>query len=204
MAFIPVPNTAQFNIRQTYLGERIENTLYARNPTGWTPVALANIATILRDWYTTQLRAPLSNQLVLREVYAVDLASVSGPTATVSVTNDPGGAGTAQPMPGSVALCVSLRTANRGRSFRGRNYVAGFTEDHVNGNQFTSSIVTSITTAYDGLLAVFSGGGVEWVVVSRFSNGLPRTTGIATAVTDALVVDSNVDSQRRRLAGRGA
>jgi hypothetical protein len=41
------------------------------------------------------------------------------------------------------------------------------------------------------------------VVVSRYSNGQPRAVGVATPVTSALLVDTRVDTQRRRLVGIG-
>jgi hypothetical protein len=41
------------------------------------------------------------------------------------------------------------------------------------------------------------------VVVSRYHLGAPRVTGIATPVITYLATDNNVDSQRRRLTGRG-
>jgi len=43
----------------------------------------------------------------------------------------------------------------------------------------------------------------QLVVVSRYSNGVPRSVGIATPVTSAILVDSRVDTQRRRLVGVG-
>jgi len=51
--------------------------------------------------------------------------------------------------------------------------------------------------------------GWEWVVVSRYSgtdvndDPVPRVTGIATLVSNVLFTNNTVDSQRRRLPGRG-
>jgi hypothetical protein len=42
-----------------------------------------------------------------------------------------------------------------------------------------------------------------WVVVSRFSGGVERVTGVTTPVVQAAYHDLNLDSQRRRLTGRG-
>jgi len=41
------------------------------------------------------------------------------------------------------------------------------------------------------------------VVVSHFANGNPRVAGVATPI-NAYQVNSALDSQRRRLLGRGA
>lgn len=44
----------------------------------------------------------------------------------------------------------------------------------------------------------------QWVVVSRYLNNVPRTVGTSTLVLEASYRDRIVDSQRRRLPGRGA
>jgi hypothetical protein len=41
------------------------------------------------------------------------------------------------------------------------------------------------------------------VVVSRVADGIERTIGVATHVVNAQVTDMFIDSQRRRLTGRG-
>lgn len=204
MAFIPVPNVAQVNIRSTLDGQRIENTLYFKHLSAWSGVELANLASLVRAWWTTGPRAQLSSGLVLREVYAVDLTSANGATATDAVTNDPGGPDTAFRVPNSVALCVSFRTAQRGRSYRGRNYVAGWTVDSVTGNTFNSTKANAIKDAYEDLLVGLNDGEYQWVIASRYANGQPRTTGVWSYVTAVTLVDLTVDSQRRRLPGRGA
>lgn len=203
MAFVPVPNTAQFNVRGTYLGEQVENTLYFRRANGWGAGDLVVGCSYLLQWFTQNVRANLSEEYVMREVYGVDLSSVNGPTGVASVSNDPGGPISAQPLPGNIALCVTFRTAARGRSFRGRNYVSGLCDIHISGNQVTSVFGNNIATAYQILVGADMNIEADWVVVSRQANGVPRQTGIATPVIAAVVRDYNVDSQRRRLAQRG-
>jgi len=50
---------------------------------------------------------------------------------------------------------------------------------------------------------VADGLGADWVVVSRFHDNAPRTAGVVSFINAATVVDATVDSQRRRLPGRG-
>jgi hypothetical protein len=102
-------------------------------------------------------------------------------------------------------MAVSFRSALSGRSFRGRNYIPCLTNSQVTGNLIDVSWQGDIINAYAELL--FGGGalpaGWVWVVVSRFTNNLPRVTGIFSEVFSVLVTDTIVDSQRRRLPGRG-
>jgi hypothetical protein len=107
-------------------------------------------------------------------------------------------------------MSVSFRTESRGRSFRGRNYIVGLTEDQVTGNDFASGITGLFQAVYELLLDFGQDIAWAWVVASRFSgvdpvthDPIPRTTGIATVVTAVTVVDNFVDSQRRRLTTRG-
>lgn len=205
MAFIPVPLTAQCNIRGTYIGEQVENTLYVRSNTAWSAVTLQILADQLLAWYDTSVLPLLSASYTLREVYAVDLASVTGPTATSTPIGVRVGGTSGDGMPGSVALCVSFRTGARGRSFRGRNYVPGVVEANVSNNVISATWSESVVLAYQQLLIPdeYLPVSQEWVVVSRYANNQPRAQGIATPVTQVLVVDNFVDSQRRRLPGRG-
>lgn len=204
MAFIPVANVAQANIRQTLNGERIENTLYFRAPAAWSAGSLAALASGVAAWWTTGPRAVLSDDLVLREVYVVDLTTANSGTYTHTVVNDPGGPISGEALPNNCALCVSFRTANRGRSFRGRNYVAGINEGDVTGNVVAQATANGILAGYQGLMTYFSEAGLDWVVVSRYANGQPRAAGVATPVNAVTLVDRYIDSQRRRLPGRGA
>jgi hypothetical protein len=45
--------------------------------------------------------------------------------------------------------------------------------------------------------------GYNLVVLSRISEGVPRDLALAQAVTGILTTDLFIDSQRRRLTGRG-
>jgi len=57
--------------------------------------------------------------------------------------------------------------------------------------------------AYDLLANLFIASGATWVIVSRFLDKAPRTTGISRTVSSVILVNLVADSQRRRLPGRG-
>lgn len=195
---------AQFNIRYSLHGERCENTLYFFRTTGWAPSTLLAHCSYLANWFTTGPRAQLVDDLVLREVYGVDLTSQNASAATQAIANDPGGPHVQEGMPNNVALCISFRTPNRGRSYRGRNYISGFHEGQVTGNVISSTVAEAIRAAYQILIDDGEAGSPQWCVVSRYSNKLPRAVGIYTLISAVVVTDVYVDSMRRRLPGRGA
>jgi hypothetical protein len=73
-----------------------------------------------------------------------------------------------------------------------------------------STLIGDILAAYVALVAAVEPDGWDHVVVSRFSGvdedgrPIPRVAGVSTVVLSYGVTDNNLDSQRRRLAGRGA
>jgi hypothetical protein len=204
VAFIPVTNTVQAEMRMTLFGQLIENTLYFRF--GGVPVLaeLGVLADDLIDWWDTEYSTVLSSELLLRECKVTSLVTASSPTITVAPASETRGKDDAPASPGNVALCVSFRTTSRGRSFRGRNYVPAIPTDQITGNTVASAIGIDLVGAYTDLLgrhALTDDG--QWVIVSRFTGGAPRASGITTSVSSVAVVDNFVDSMRRRLTGRG-
>lgn len=204
MPFVPVQNVMQTNVRYTLHGEQVENTLYWFAELGVSPSVLQLAAENLLQEWRDNIMTQLSVDLQLREVYAFDLSSSTGSVYTATGTGGPFPGGLNDPaLPGNVAACLSFRTANRGRSFRGRIYLPGLTEPSVIGNNLNGIRAAGITAGFAVVSTVMASLGLAHVVVSRVSNGVPRTTGVATGVSSILFTDTSVDSQRRRLGGRG-
>ncbi len=201
MAFVPALNVAMVEARATYFGQNIENTLYFQHDGAMDATSVqALIDAITGDWLL-DLRGQLAAEYSLHEWYVTDLSSATAPTYTIPESPPLAGVGAAGPgMPGSVALCVSFRTNGRGRSARGRNYVAGMQEPTVAANLVDAGVVNGIVASYQTMLP---GGtlpaGWTWVVVSRYSGGVERSFALVSEITAVLVVDRVVDSQRGRL-----
>lgn len=78
-------------------------------------------------------------------------------------------------------------------------------------NTIDPTFLTNVAAAYRLLKIPTSTIPADWswVVVSRFSGvdslgkPIPRSSGVVELVVDAIFVDNIVDSQRRRLPGRG-
>jgi hypothetical protein len=77
------------------------------------------------------------------------------------------GAEAAEALPSEVALCMTLRTALRGRSHRGRIYLGGFTEAlNTTGGIVAAADLTGITLQMEGFRADLSTVSWQWVVAS--------------------------------------
>jgi hypothetical protein len=107
-------------------------------------------------------------------------------------------------LPNSNALVLTKRTALRGRSYRGRIYVPGLIEGQVTANAVSSAYQTNYLNFWNGLLTITTTqNSFEMVVFSKKQNGSWLAQGILTPVI-GFTTDGQVDSQRRRLPGRGS
>lgn len=205
MPFVPTPNGAQVEMRYGYLGERVENVFWVYVPGAASPPVsdLEAIGGIFFDWWNDNIKTIQSANATLREIYVTDQSAQFGGAFTYSTGLPADGANVQEPLPGNVALCMSLRTAQRGRSFRGRSYIVGLTENQVSGNLLTAPAAAAWLAAYDELVNLLNTGPYILSVCSKRTGGNPRAQGVLTPVIDAVLVDNVVDSQRRRLPGRG-
>ena len=105
-------------------------------------------------------------------------------------------------MPNATTIAVKKNTGRAGRSYRGRVYHVGLTEIQVQDNRITPTATAAINTAYSTLITRYTAINCEWVVASTQNNNVPRVVGVATPIV-GVSVDPVIDSQRRRLPGRG-
>jgi hypothetical protein len=210
MPFVPVANVAESELRMLLGGERVENTLAFQHDGAILASDLSDLNDALKHWWTVDY-APLTwDATQLREIYSADQTTSTGPASTLDGGGEHG-AGGSNVVANNVTVVVSFRTDFRGRSFRGRNYIAGIpTPQFSDANHIESSYATSLISAYNSLLgpdALVT--GFTWGVVSRFSGvdvnhkPIPRVAGVFTPITQVVITDLVADSQRRRLPGRG-
>lgn len=204
MPFVVTFNTVQCELRYLWDGQQVENTLYFEYDHAPTVGEGSDLADALFDWWDANMKQWQVAAIALREIYLTDLSAADSWSFTrVSSPAEPG-TRSGESMPNNTALCISFRTNQRGRAHRGRNYVMGVAEGDVSHNSFTTTYLAGVQAAYVALADVEAATGANWVVVSRFQGLLPRENGITTPITSVGYFDGVVDSQRRRLPGRGA
>jgi len=200
MAFVPASNVLQVEIRGSLNGIPVETTQYHQFGSAITAPDVDD----LFDWYDTVFLPdyldPLGIEYKVGELYGTDLTTATSPTYSLVFSPQREGGQAAAALPGNNAACISFRTAGRGRSSRGRNYVPALLESDVTGNDMDLTLVNALVAAYELML----GGGTypagwEWVVLSRFALGIPRVAALAQTVLDVLSTNLTVESQRGRL-----
>ena len=206
MAFIPVANTVEVEAVFELDGQIVENTISYWKPGGVSLSDINDLLAAVNAAITTNLMPLLHNSIQLVRLIGTLLDAADSVGAVLSVIPAvPGGNAGSTSLPSNVAFAVQFKTALSGRSHRGRNYVPGIPATARSApNTISSTYRDSLLTAYIAIGAAGADAGFQHVVVSRFADHAPRTTGIVTPITSYASADLTVDSQRRRLPGRGS
>lgn len=215
MPFVPVSGVFQWILLFNLFNQAVSVTHDFLTGVTMDETYLNDISLALRNAWLAHVSPIQSSQISRVQSRAISQASSSAPEGQFTETSvNSGGVSEGTGAPGSVTIAVKKATLNRGRSYRGRMYVPGIPLSALssgNADTVTSTFISNLLSAL-GLFyadALTADSTLMPVVVSRFSGvdpithkPVPRTSGIKTPVA-ALVVNNQVDSQRRRLAGRG-
>lgn len=164
-----------------------------------TPTKLQEIWDVFDAWWSSDLDTNVSTNCTLTAIKATDLTTQFSPVILGTPTGTATGALSGSVLPAQVAIVTSFGTANRGRSYRGRSYLAGrvFT-DQDTVTQWGSARVSAVETAYTNLEIALNAESCQLAVLSRQENGVRRTVGVATPIT-TITTKSQIATQRRRL-----
>lgn len=199
MAFIPAANCAKAVLRLEQFGRIYTNSLWFLKSGGWNSTTLLGLATNVVDYWADYVAPVTSDQVTAVGCVAYDMTTLDGPASTYNPGIPPDGDLTDATLPGNVTAAISFRTANRGRSGRGRIYHVGLTEPMVVDNTLTGAWPGDLQEAWSLAIAEVEGLSVcTHVVVSFQIDGAPRAFGYAQPVT-SITVDNKVDTQRRRV-----
>lgn len=203
MAFQPVPSVVQ-----TVIEGRMDNQLTILD-LAWfasgaiTGASIGGLALDLGDWVGGQLAPLLSRDWSSVRIRGFDLTTATGATFEQAATFT--GGVDVEAAPNIVAACVSLRSDQRGRSSRGRNFVPGIPNSVVTLNTLDETFINDLLAAYALLIGAGSfSAGFQLVVVSRVQGGVPLANGIGVPITNVIMVGTSVRSMRSREIGHGA
>jgi len=205
MPFVPAPNIVMVEIRAIIDSQHVENRIMVDVLTEPTATICADLAAAVGGWVGTSYVNTVTADVTFTEIVATSQHSIDGPQATFSAFADAVGNVAGQAMPNETALCLSLRTGNRGRPGPGRVHNFGYPGSwgnlHPVGATFLAGVVGLVGTPMSDI----QGLGWLWVIVSYVSEGAPRPGGpVYFPITEMLFTDPTVDSQRRRKPGVGS
>lgn len=205
MAFVAAPNIIMAEVRCSRNGQLMENRFMVNNAGPVTPTDLQQVAIIVWDWAELAYLPLQSPQVKLNEVVCTDLTTLTGSQYTYAPDSATFGTATGFNLPNEVSLCVSLRSLNRGRSARGRSYIFSLQDSQMaDTNNVTSTFATAIAAAFNALITALTSDGRYLAIVSYVSEKAPRVGGpVYFEVENAVIVDTVVDSMKRRKPGIG-
>lgn len=202
MAFIPLPNTAQVAMRFLQDNQELANVYHVTYGGSADATLLEEIGERFISWWDAAMQPFVSATVSLREVAVVDQSVANGVGVLVTTGLPLNGGNVNGAMPNSTTVAVKWPTGRTGRSFRGRTYHIGLTENQVLNNNLDPAAASSLRIAYQTLLEENKSALTPLVVASRYTNNAPRTEGITTEARNPSI-NPVIDSQRRRLPGRG-
>lgn len=203
MPFIPVPDVVKLEVIFRYNGQICINTHHYRKDVPWDVPAMQNLAAEYIQAWNTFMEPTMTNENELINTRVTDLTTQFSNSIEYSTGLPIPGDANSSAAPNNVTLSVTWLTAFRGRSYRGRTYHIGLTEANIAQNEVSGTYRGYMAAFYGALFTSVPSTGEEMVVVSYFQGGEPRAEGLATPII-GISIDAVVDSQRRRLPGRGS
>jgi hypothetical protein len=172
------------------------NTLHVHNSLGWDLSGMEDLAVAIKAWWNDTYQNIISNQVGLEQIQ-VRLLDPSNPLAVDYSDGLPTyGDQTSVHEPANVTSTISWRTGLAGRKYRGRIYIPPITEASTNADDtIGSTTVTALAAAASDLLTKLATAALELVVFHG------ETSTFTKVIT--FVIENILDSQRRRLPGRG-
>lgn len=205
MPFQAVPNAALINVEGLLDGQKTVNTLGFRLnvPAVINAAQLASLCESMAIYWSANQISQLPSQWTLAKVTGRVLDVEDGPVAESSLNSGDSGLLIGNLMPNNVTLAIAFKTGLGGRTNRGRNYWPGFLEADVTNSAIAQARATNIVDTYAGMMGAGTVDSAwQWCVISRKIIDITGN-GRAVPITSVVVNDLVVDSQRRRLPGRG-
>ena len=207
MAFQPVDKVIELTAVYTLFGQTVENKFYALCASTVTSAMCTELAAILDHWVTSSWLASMSSSLTYVRSIARDLTS-EGSFESIDSTGAGGvGGAAAVTDANNVAFAIHRQTVFSGKKQKSRIYTppipsANLTDtNHVSStaaNIYKNSLDTLFTNIAAGTETTYTNG-----FVSRVLDHAPRAAGLFVESIGWSLVDLILDSQRRRLPGRG-
>jgi hypothetical protein len=201
--FIPVENTIRVDFVYLTPGGEAENVLFFDfgSAPGFTDVE--DVVEAAKDAWVSNIIPIQSRDVMITKVIGTDLTAEA--SFTTETAPNVAGSVAADAVPQNVTSAIAFRTGFSGRSKRGRMFWIGHVKGNMVGDTLTSTAVTNILAGVNNFIADLEAAipTLTHVVVSYCHEGAWRLAGDKTLIKD-YTLDPTIDSQRRRLAGRGA
>lgn len=202
--FIPAPDCARLVMHYSIFGQSVNNIHYFWRNGGWDSGSLLEQAVEAAASWHTNIKPLLPTAATLVDITITDVA-VEDSLQAITATSAPGTSGAAAFETTGNTFVIKFTTDHIGRSFRGRMYWPLLQVTQVNDGKLGSDALASVLVdaVSDFFADIESVTGNPHVIVSYQNDCEWRDVAVSTPVQGYTYTDLNLDSQRRRLPGRG-
>jgi hypothetical protein len=198
------PSVVRHVAQGTLDGQIVQNVTHWALVTGeWSMPAMIALAGAYAQWLSLHLSTVQSVDMQWTEARLTQLAGEEGLRYDSVYASAVPGDNEAGAFPNNVALCASVLTGFAGKSGRGRFYIPAIPTDAADQSRCTAPYITLVNAALLKLVDGSIFAGYQLGVYSTVSGGVPRETGLFRSASQVAARDNVLDSQRRRLPGRG-
>ena len=196
MAFVPTTNGARVYCKHTKAGQEFGSVLWFAKD-GFDVGNLQQLVNIVMQEWIDGLQSTMDSLVAIGPFVAYDMRTSDGVVVTATVS-PVFGSNAVDGLPLKEAVCVTHRTSNRGRAYRGRTYVSGFCENEMTEGVWTSLVATNCATTINNIRTEALVAGWTFGVRSGQLDGVPRNPAIITPVSYSENRSDIPTSQRRR------
>lgn len=199
MAFVPFPNTVLLTHRFDWNGQPVSIGLHLERA-GYTPANAQLLAQDAGTSFVSTINAVQTNQILMGLVVVQDLSSAGAPNYENPDEIGISGDLVIDGAPNNTALLLSHRTADTGRSARGRTYMPGMTDTQVVLGLPSAAAIALWAIEWAAYVVDIEFQGWTLVVAQRVADGVPLAQGVTREVTSTLF-PVRLGTQRLRQAG---
>lgn len=196
MAFIPWPDGAMGVCQWTGTLGTWTNRLAFTKPS-YVFQDMVDLSNSLNSSIFTAFKSKLSPAVTFYGWDVIDMRSFGAPAWVTPYAGAPG-TGTGDEMPPSVCVVVTLRTALRGRAYRGRQYVAGFEEPQITNGVWLAACTDQVLEQWNTWQEVAQNVGWTLCIANTHINKQPRTEAYMVPVISQEIRSGIPGHQRRR------
>lgn len=158
----------------------------------------------LASFWNNTYKAYCTPGTTLTQVVTTELDIATGKNKQAQLTtNNIAGTGVAPSLPNQCCVLVSLRTANAGKSGRGRQYLPGLAIANLASNgTLLATTRDAIDTAYQSFINGLTSTGQVVILHGGYAgkiNGVPQYKSLTSDNVTAVAVATKFATQRRRI-----
>jgi len=200
MPFVATPQGIEVKLDGVQNGIPVVNVFHVKAPGTVSSADLDDAIAVFLGWWNTDLKQYMHTTYTLNAIIATDISVINGTQTILPLTTSNTGTAGSSAAAANAAVVMSWRTSSTGRSFRGRTYIGALSQAMlVDAQNISTSQAAGVATAGANLIDLLTAANLTLCVLSKFALGVARVAGLLTEIL-SVIVDTKVDSQRRRTA----